>query len=707
MFILDYIYRIFYTVISLSIVGLLLVPVVLLIRTAISKAPRRCMVWLWMLFFIRIICPVSLSSVLCVNTEWNRGYHILMRRAGLDMPDVTGIMTGWFTVFTSRIETSTSYRVCAIVWVAGATLIMLYAFARQCSLKRRLKNAKKVYGRVYQAEGLGCPVIAGVFIKKIYLPGDMKAADAKYVLSHMENHIKGKDSFLRTIVFIAMSIHWFNLLIWLSFYLFNVDIELSSDDRVIKAAGLDAAKDYAQEIINMCSKDSMPYSFYTFKERYARKRALRMLYYTRPLKKSKQIFILVWLLCFVWWFMLRPLQILWNGGMLNGSIENQKKESGLFAEDDNQTVAKLTTVSPEGLNRIVEIVMTDGTHKEGEGYDGSFQIVFCDSFGTELTKVSLNDVFRESVGEKLHFDEGMIMYADDYNGDGIQEVVIGQNIGDSDKSFTKATGEIKNKDKQQVNEYYMWDIEAGTVKKTAGPIYTTTKDNTEKQSCKFDVINRGKGIFGVKINGQSTYYKWNKSKETYIQKAYTSRQIKALKKKQSDEDEGSFNNTHTLKDSSGDTVVKVSTKKDDTQSEAIKSVEITPGDFAKKYNDIEGYYCDIQWAECVDTAERYAVLTYNGKKAQTFTVYDTKSQDIFYKNEDGNKMLGKIFREYNGTDISFNSDNIVVYSLKEIDGDSLTIDFAADTAEDTTIKGTFKYDVSSKRYSGFSYSQTK
>ena len=70
-------------------------------------------------------------------------------------------------------------------------------------------------------------------------------------------------------------------------------------------------------------------------------------------------------------------------------------------------------------------------------------------------------------------------------------------------------------------------------------------------------------------------------------------------------------------------------------------------------------------------------------------------------------MLGKIFREYNGTDISFNSDNIVVYSLKEIDGDSLTIDFAADTAEDTTIKGTFKYNLSSKRYSGFSYSQTK
>ena len=706
MIILDYIYKLFFTVISMSVIGAGLVPIVVIIRFVIAKAPKKYMVWMWLLICLRVLCPISLSSPLCINTEWNRKFHIMMTKIGLDIPDVKGVMTGWFTTFANDIETERSYRVCALVWAAGVIIIWLIVFTGQCRLSHRLKGAVKLYDNVYQDENIGCPLTVGIFRSKIYLPAEMKAAEAKYVLMHMESHAVRKDRLWRFAGMLTVSIHWFNLLIWLANYLLSVDIELAADDYVVKKMGIASAKEYAQEIVNMNKKkDSMPYSFYSFRERYIEKRASRMLYYMRPNKTSGQVFILAGLLCFVWWFMLRPLQILWNGSFSDNNTVNENGEEKLFDENNKNVVAKLTTVSPDGLNRIVELVMTDGSYTPQEGYDGSFELVVLDTFGTELSKVNLNDVFRESVGDSLHFDEGLIIYANDYNGDGVQEAVIGQEIGNSDESFSKATGEIENKYNHSVQEYYIWDIEASSLNKTTGPVYTTSEEEKNEQSKKFDVVNKEKGVFGVEINGRNTYYKWKKKKGTYIQKAYTKKQINILKNKQKDSDNGTSNLNHTIKNSAGSELVKVDTKKDDTGSEEIKSIAIDPKGANEKYTDIKGYYCDIKWADA-DETERYAVLTYNGTKAQTFVVYDTRSNEVFYKNEDGNEMLSDIFREYNSGDISFNSDDVVVYSLKEIEGDELTIGFAADTADDKTVRGSYKYNVTTDRYSEFSYSQT-
>lgn len=705
MIILDFIYKLFFTVISISVLSVLLVPVVMIIRLVTSKAPRKYMVWLWMLICLRMLCPLSLSSTLCINKEWNRHFHILMTKFGLDMPDVKGMMTGWFTVFANDISTTRSYRVCALIWLSGVILIWGFVFIRQCQLSHRLKGAVRLYDNVYQSEDIGCPMIKGIFKGKIYIPKEMKASEAKYILMHMECHNKRKDRIFKFVGMLTLSIHWFNLLIWLANYLLSVDIELAADDYVVRKMGLGSCKEYAQEIINMYKKkDGLPDSFYTFRERYIEKRASGMLYYRKPDKTSGQVLILTFLLCFVWWFMMRPLQILWNGE-LDKNQQSQSKEERLFAESDSTAITKLTTLSPDGLNRVVQLSMTNGSYKQGEGYEGSFELVFLDTFGTELSRVDLNSVFRSSAGDTLHFDEGLTMYADDYNDDGTQELVIGQDIGKSDESFAKATGELKNKAGQSVQEYYIWNIDVSSLNQIAGPIYTTS-EKEDTQSKKFDVVNRKKGIFAVTINGRSTYYKWDKNKETYLQKSYTKKQINKLRGKQKEADTGTSVINHTLKNDMGDTVIKINTKKDNTGSEVIKEIILDPKGANKQYTDIKGYYCDIKWAS-EDKDERYAVLTYNGTNSQTFVIFDTRSNEVFYKNEDGHSMLTDIFREYNSNDINFNSENVVVYNLQAINDDVITIGFAADTADDKTVRGQYKYNVTTGRYKDFSYTQNK
>ena len=87
-------------------------------------------------------------------------------------------------------------------------------------------------------------------------------------------------------------------------------------------------------------------------------------------------------------------------------------------------------------------------------------------------------------------------------------------------------------------------------------------------------------------------------------------------------------------------------------------------------------------------------------------IFDTKLKNIYYKQEDGNNVLSKVFKRYNGDSISFDENDIVVYTLQEKDKDILKIGFAANAKNNVTVKGSYKYDVENENQYEFSYSQS-
>ena len=99
-------------------------------------------------------------------------------------------------------------------------------------------------------------------------------------------------------------------------------------------------------------------------------------------------------------------------------------------------------------------------------------------------------------------------------------------------------------------------------------------------------------------------------------------------------------------------------------------------------------------------------MTYNGTKSQAFIVFDTKLKDVYYKQEDGNSTLSKVFERYNGDSITFGKKDIVVYTLLEKDKDILKIGFAANAKNNVTVKGCYKYDIENENPYEFSYSQS-
>lgn len=707
-------YGLFYTSFSLAIVSAFALVVVLLIRFIIVKVPKKYFMCLWWLFLIRSICPVSLSSIYSLSPGINRKFHIFLELIGLSFDEQGGVLTGWQSVFVRQFTVNTNFRFCSIMWAAGVLFIWIYTLVKQTGIRKWLQKAERLDGSIYQHEKLNIPVMTGVFRLKKYLPGKMNVSEAKYVLRHMEIHEERHDGVLRAAAFIVLSLQWFNPFMWLAHYFILRDIETAADEDTLSYFGYDDRAKYAQEILNMNKgKKVIRPSLVTFQENRIDDRASKMLYQNKIKKKDRQVVVLIVLIFFIWWFMLRPLYMLWEGS-LDTTVDNSisQTEEPLFDKTKQVVVAQTNVKSADGLSKVIKIVMTDG-QQEDSGYDGEFKLVLEDTEENKLAEENLNGQFGENKNDKLHFEKNVALHISDYNSDKVNEVAIGQDIEFTDENLNALLGrEPKKKEKNKIKsiqKYYIWNIEADKLQCVSEPIYTADKTGAEANSCEFKIPKGTNGVIKVKVLKNKFYYVWDGTNEMFVRKELTKKQLKKYKKDSDKTDESGEKSVHSLKNDSDRESIRVVTQKDSTGSEEIKNIVISPNGASKKISNIKGYYCELQWVQTTDNEEnRYAVLTYNGIKSQTFVVFDTKLKEIYYKQEDGNSALSSVFDRYNGNqnDIAFNKDDLVVYTLQEKENDVLKIGFAANAKDNVVVKGSYKYDVEKKNQYDFNYSQT-
>ena len=711
---LKLLYGLFYTSFSLAVVSAFALVVVLLIRFIIVKVPKKYFMCLWWLFLIRSICPVSLSSIYSLSPGINRKFHIFLEAIGPSFDEQGGVLTGWQSVFVRQFTVNTNFRFCSIMWAAGVLFIWIYTLVKQTGIRKWLQKAERLDGSIYQHEKLNIPVMTGVFRLKKYLPGKMNVSEAKYVLRHMEIHEERHDGVLRAAAFIVLSLQWFNPFMWLAHYFILRDIETAADEDTLSYFGYDDRAKYAQEILNMNKgKKVIRPSLVTFQENRIDDRASKMLYQNKIKKKDRQVVVLVVLIFFIWWFMLRPLYMLWEGS-LDTTVDNSisQTEKPLFDKTKQVVVAQTNVKSADGLSKVIKIVMTDG-QQEDSGYDGEFKLVLEDTEENKLAEENLNGQFGENKNDKLHFEKNVALHISDYNSDKVNEVAIGQDIEFTDENLNTLLGrEPKKKEKNKIKsiqKYYIWNIEADKLQCVSEPIYTADKTGAEANSCEFKIPKGTNGVIKVKVLKNKFYYVWDGTNEMFVRKELTKKQLKKYKKDSDKTDESGEKSVHSLKNDSDRESIRVVTQKDSTGSEEIKNIVISPNGASKKISNIKGYYCELQWVQTTDNEEnRYAVLTYNGIKSQTFVVFDTKLKEIYYKQEDGNSALSSVFDRYNGNqnDIAFNKDDLVVYTLQEKENDVLKIGFAANAKDNVVVKGSYKYDVEKKNQYDFNYSQT-
>ena len=100
-------------------------------------------------------------------------------------------------------------------------------------------------------EGLATPFVFGIVRPRIYLPTGLQAEERKFVLEHEYVHLARKDYLIKILAWGAVCLHWFNPAVWLSYKLFEKDMEMSCDEAVVRNLGYDVRKEYSSALLSL------------------------------------------------------------------------------------------------------------------------------------------------------------------------------------------------------------------------------------------------------------------------------------------------------------------------------------------------------------------------------------------------------------------------------------------------------------------------
>ncbi len=241
--------RLFTTIIDMSFTGAVIIVVIILIRLFMKKLPKKYSYDLWMISLIRLICPLSVSSALSF-------FNFFKTPAEINCIDFEYVESA-----APSLITATPYRnfdiTCIFqwIWLAGTVSVMVYSIFAYINVYRKVFGSVRLDG-YYICKNIESPFVFGIFRPKIYIPDNISNEDLQCILSHEKAHIKRRDYIVKLLWLSALALHWFNPLVWLSFKLMNVDMELSCDEIALKGYSAVYRKAYANALLNISMRQN-------------------------------------------------------------------------------------------------------------------------------------------------------------------------------------------------------------------------------------------------------------------------------------------------------------------------------------------------------------------------------------------------------------------------------------------------------------------
>lgn len=283
----------FLNIVNMSLTANWLVLAVLLLRLVFQQAPKWISCALWGLVALRLVCPVSIESVLSVvpssqplpqeiiytaNPEIHSGISYVDNVVN---PMLAESMTP--AVGASANPTQIWSFIFSQVWLLGLAVMLLYALTSYLLLKRRMATATILRDNIKQSEFVQSPFVLGFFRPMIYIPYSMEQADMDHVIAHEQAHIRRHDHWWKPIGFLLLSIHWFNPVLWVAYVLLCRDIEAACDEKVIREMERDDRRAYSTALLN-CSihRRRIAACPLAFGEVGVKERVKRVMNYKRP-----------------------------------------------------------------------------------------------------------------------------------------------------------------------------------------------------------------------------------------------------------------------------------------------------------------------------------------------------------------------------------------------------------------------------------------
>lgn len=259
---------------------------VLLIRAVmrILEVPRAIVFLLWAVVLFRMVCPVSFSSswsllslfpaaeeqvadfsdgdlsgnqVIWDSPQSHERYQAGVSGGGIVVSPAPEDGGGSYVVTgpdgaspPATVETGV-LPVLSVIWVLGVLALWLWSLLSWLRLRLKLSAAVRTPDGAWESDRVDSPFVLGFFPPKIYLPLGLTGDTRRYVLLHERSHIRRGDHIVKVLAFLALAVHWFNPLLWVSWFLACRDMEAACDEAVLRRSPEDIRKNYSAALLSL------------------------------------------------------------------------------------------------------------------------------------------------------------------------------------------------------------------------------------------------------------------------------------------------------------------------------------------------------------------------------------------------------------------------------------------------------------------------
>ena len=293
--------QLFPVLFDMSLGASFVIAAVLLLRLFCHRFPRRYFLILWAVVLLRLLCPILPESELSVIPPQmlsfaketalpERSEVTVLSAADAAWRSVGDTLNGGIdTVYVkldrepigrepseqNTIPTVTAYHdqiwllFLEKLWLGGVAALVLRQIVLDIRLRRRLKTAIPYPAdlpagllpdrcHVYLADNIPTAFVLGILHPTIYLPSDISADAAVYVLAHESVHVRRLDPLWKLLSAAALCLHWFNPLVWAAYFCASADLEYACDEaapkllsKVLPEADDNMTASYAQALLNV------------------------------------------------------------------------------------------------------------------------------------------------------------------------------------------------------------------------------------------------------------------------------------------------------------------------------------------------------------------------------------------------------------------------------------------------------------------------
>ena len=252
--------ELFVDILKTSLSGGLIILLILALRLLFRKTPKALICLCWMVAILRLLMPFhieanwSLQPSMAVLTDQLESFRVDANEMTLEGVNFQP------TVQQAPIQPDGGidpYQILVAVWLSGSVLMLSYALISYLRLRKRVGEAVRISDNVFCCPGLDTAFLFGYFRPRIYLP-QMDDQYLRFVHLHELSHQRRGDHWLMLAGYIALCLHWFNPLVWLSYICLCRDIESACDERVIRSLDVAQRKEYANALLACGKHRSFP-----------------------------------------------------------------------------------------------------------------------------------------------------------------------------------------------------------------------------------------------------------------------------------------------------------------------------------------------------------------------------------------------------------------------------------------------------------------